>query len=258
MYQNIIIPMDHGNRNMKTRNFIYTSGLEESDIRPPLGEYLFYRGKYYTLTEKRIPYMRDKTLDERFFILSLFGIGMECERQHPFSQRGLFSVELPVGLPPKHFGSLYQKFENYFRRDGIVDFGFRGKEYRVCIENVVAFPQDYAAAMTVYQDIRSYGRAVVIDLGGFTLDYMLIRGGAPDLAVCDSLEQGVIKLYNQAISRVNSEFDILLDEADIDDIIAGAGADFPAGVAGAVRNMSYTFVGDLIGILRERGLDLNA
>lgn len=38
-----------------------------------------YRGKYYTLTDQRIPYRRDKTEDERFFILTLFAIAHEIE-----------------------------------------------------------------------------------------------------------------------------------------------------------------------------------
>ena len=80
-YQKITIPLDHGNRNMKTAEEVFTSGLVESDLKPVLGEYLQYNGKYYSLTGERIPYMRDKTLDDRFFILTLFGIGKELERR---------------------------------------------------------------------------------------------------------------------------------------------------------------------------------
>ena len=80
-YQKITIPLDHGNRNMKTAEEVFTSGLVESDLKPVLGEYLEYNGKFYSLTGERIPYMRDKTLDDRFFILTLFGIGKELERR---------------------------------------------------------------------------------------------------------------------------------------------------------------------------------
>ena len=71
-YQKITIPLDHGNRNMKTAEEVFTSGFVE---------YLEYNGKFYSLTGERIPYMRDKTLDDRFFILTLFGIGKELERR---------------------------------------------------------------------------------------------------------------------------------------------------------------------------------
>ena len=34
--QRIIIPVDHGNRNLKTENYVFTSGVMESDCRPML------------------------------------------------------------------------------------------------------------------------------------------------------------------------------------------------------------------------------
>ena len=37
-YEKIVIPMDHGNRNMKTKEEVFTSGLEESDMKPILGD----------------------------------------------------------------------------------------------------------------------------------------------------------------------------------------------------------------------------
>lgn len=258
MYQNIIVPIDHGNRNMKTPHFIYTSGIEESQIKPPLGEYLIFKDKYYTLTEKRIPYMRNKTVDDRFFVLTLFGIGMESEKQGIYCPGELLQVDLPVGLPPKHFGAMYKKLEAYFKREEVVEYFFRGRNYSVYLENVATFPQDYAAAITIYPKIMNYGKTIVIDIGGFTLDYLLLRGGIPDLAVCDSLENGVIKLYNHIISRINSEQDILLEEMDIDSILKGENTDYSERIIKTVRNMAAVFVNDLLGTLRERGIDLKS
>ena len=40
-YQKITIPLDHGNRNMKTAEEVFTSGLVESDLKPVLGECLW-------------------------------------------------------------------------------------------------------------------------------------------------------------------------------------------------------------------------
>ena len=149
MYQKIIVPIDHGNRNMKTEHKIFTSGFVEGDCRPALGEYLQYNGRYYALTEQRIPYMRDKTLDDRFFILTLFAVAMEAEKQMLNTKDTLLQVALPVGLPPKHYGALYRKFEDYFMGRGIQQFTYKGIPYQAEIVETAAFPQDYAAAMTV-------------------------------------------------------------------------------------------------------------
>lgn len=258
MYQKIIVPIDHGNRNMKTEHKVFTSGFVEGDCRSALGEYMQYNGRYYTLTEQRIPYMRDKTLDDRFFILTLFAIAMEAETQMLNAKDTLLQVVLPVGLPPKHYGALYRKFEDYFKNRGIQQFTYKGTSYHVEIVDATAFPQDYAAAMTVYQRIAEFNKVITADIGGFTLDYLMIRGGKPDLSVCDSLEKGVIRLYNDISSRVNSEQDTLIDDTDIDRIIRGERTDFHEEVVCIVEDMTKTYVNDILGTLRERGLDLKA
>lgn len=64
------IAVDHGNRNMKTCSQVFTTGLTIQDKKPARGEkFLFYEGKYYVLSENRIPYQRDKTQDDRFLSL---------------------------------------------------------------------------------------------------------------------------------------------------------------------------------------------
>ena len=256
MYQKIIVPIDHGNRNLKTEQHVFTSGILESDCKPVLGEFLQYNGRYYTLSEQRIPYMRDKSSDERFFILTLFGIVMEAERQRINAENTILQMELPVGLPPKHYGALHKKFRDYFMDRGRQCLSYKGREYQLEITDAAVFPQDYAAAMTIYPKISSFNKVTTVDIGGFTLDYLLLRGGRPDLSVCDSLERGVITLYNTIISRVNSEYDILLEDADIDSIIKGEKTDYDMQVARMVQDMTKTYVDDLLGTLRERGIDL--
>lgn len=66
---------------------------------------------------------------------------------------------------------------------------FNDKVYHLCIQNVMAFPQDYAAMMTRMMEIREIPKVVGIDIGGFTSDYLLMRSGRPDMDYCDSLEK---------------------------------------------------------------------
>ena len=46
MYQKLIVPVDHGNQNIKGENVVFTSGLVESDCKPMLGDYLYYKNRY--------------------------------------------------------------------------------------------------------------------------------------------------------------------------------------------------------------------
>lgn len=263
MFQNIICPIDHGNQNIKSENFIFTSALEESHSRPAIGETLYYQGKYHILAGPRIPYMRDKTTDERFFILSLFAVAKEVVKAGRYVQGQIIRVELPVGLPPKHFGTLYRKYEAYFRRDELTEFTYNDMPFSISISKTSAFPQNYAAAMTMYGQINTYSKAIVVDIGGYTMDYLAVRSGVPDLGLCDSLEYGIIKLYNRISSRVSAEYDILLESRDIDSILRQEGGGLntevtDAAVTDTVMAMAQVFADDLLGTLRERGVDLKS
>lgn len=141
-------------------------------------------------------------------------------------------------------------------RSGVIRFTYNKREYMVQITDTAVFPQDYAAAMTIYPQIASYNRVVTVDIGGFTVDYLLLRGGKPDLSACDSLEMGVITLYNRIVSRANSELDVLLDETDIDTIICDKNSDYSNSVIKLVKQMTAQYVEDLLGTFRERGIDL--
>lgn len=257
MIKKLRVAVDHGNRNMKTCHFIFTSGLNVLDKKPARGEqYLQYEGKYYTLSEQRIPYQRDKTLDFRFFILTLFAIAMELEGKEQIQPEDVVQIQLPIGLPPKHFAELYEKYEAFFRAEGkVLDLNFNGKIYHICIQEVRAFVQDFAAMMTVGQDIMQIPKAVGIDIGGFTTDYLLIRKGKPDMGYWDSLEKGVITMYNQIISSVNSEYDMLLEDTDIDSILSGNTQYYDDSVVHMTESMVHDFVTDLLNSIRERGID---
>ena len=130
----MLIAIDHGNKLIKIPNHEpFTSGLEESDVPPFAGETLKYQGKYYTLSEKRIPYHRDKTEDERFFILSLFAIAYEIEAQGAYSSN-VMRIQLAVGLPPAHYGAQHKAFTNYFTGRGAVQFEYQKRTYSIYIE----------------------------------------------------------------------------------------------------------------------------
>ena len=87
--------MDHGNRNMKTTHFLFTTGLSSTDRKPAGREdFLQTEGKYYVLSGKRIPYQRDKTQDERFSILTRFAIAKELERTGQVAEEDVVQVSL--------------------------------------------------------------------------------------------------------------------------------------------------------------------
>lgn len=140
---------------------------------------------------------------------------------------------------------------------GLLRF-FSRNSSSIYIDKALGFPQSYAAASTVLSSIRTIPKALVLDLGGFTADYLRIQNGAGDLSVCDSLENGIISLYNKVISRVNAEQDMLLEEAEIDAILEGRTAHVLPAVVTSVEQLAQEFINDLFSTLRERGLELKS
>lgn len=257
MIKRVRIAIDHGNRNMKTVHHVFTTGVEANDLKPGRGtKYLEFGGKYYTLSSQRMPYQRDKTRDSRYFILTLIAIAKELEDNQQIEPGDIVQIQLSIGLPPKHFAELYERYEANFKgEDGVLYFSYNGHDYNITIVDVVAFPQNYAALMLLAEEISEIPRVVGIDIGGFTTDYLLLRNGTLDMGVCDSLENGIINLYNAVSSKVRAEYDMLLEEEDIDSIIKGKTQYYDSRVVASVKQQAQNFVIDLLSSLRERGID---
>ena len=251
----MLIGVDHGNKQIKTVHCSpFVSGLQQS-ITKPFGQSLQYRGNYYTLSNERIPFRKDKTEDDRFFVLTLIAIAEELEARQ-IGKQELYNIQLPVGLPPAHFGAQAKKFTDYFKRDGIVEFVYRDKPYAIRITDVVCYPQAYAAAATMLHTLMDDPKAVVLDIGGFTADYLLLKNGKADLTSCDSLENGVITLYNRLLSKIRADHDLLLEETDIDSILTGCSTEYGSEIQTLVERGAESFVADLFRTLRERKIEL--
>ncbi len=254
----MLISVDHGNKQIKVGGRAFTSGLCVSDTKPPFGkEVLTYNGRYYSLSEQRIPYMRDKTADDRYFILTLFAIAFEMQR-NAIRPGAVEDIQLCIGLPPAHYGSLYQKFEAYFLNRGTLNFRMDGVPYAIYISKVICYPQAYAATIPIFHQIQSYPKVMVVDIGGFTADYWQIKHGAADRSVCDSLENGVIPLYNRIKSKLNADFDLLLDESDIDAVLQRKECGYDSSICNVIEQEAQLFVDDFLGNLRERMIDLRS
>ncbi len=215
----MIIAIDHGNYAVKTPHTEFVSGLSEHKVRPPLGdEVLEYAGSFWTLSGKRLPYMRDKTRDERWFVLTLFAIARELETAGKLGSRE--AIDLAVGLPPEHYGLLRERFAKYFKR-GTVSFVYKDKPVSLTICHVLVYPQAYAAVIPQSGELLKTLRVFVVDIGGITTDVLLLRNGKPDLQFCRSLESGVITMNNEIIGKVSAEHDMRVEDEHISAVLLG-------------------------------------
>lgn len=252
----MLFAIDHGNSAVKTTNFVFTSGLAEYPVKPPLQtDVLEWGGKFWALSGQRISFMRDKTRDDRFFILTLFAIAMELRKMGQLQP--MLSVKLAVGLPPEHYGTLRDKFANYFKR-GSIQFVFNDTPICLMVQQVFVYPQAYAAVVPQAEKLRETPRTFVVDIGGYTTDVLLLRTTRPDMQFCRSLELGVIDMNNAIIGKVSALHDIQIEDDHIADIIMGRPSILPQEVQDTIFSETRSYSSQILDKLRELKVDLRA
>lgn len=254
----LIIAIDNGNANTKTVHSVFTSGLTTHDVKPPMSEEIIkYKGKYYTLSTTRSPYSRDKTKNPDCFILSLFGIAKEI-RQGKQNPKDL-DIDLAVGLPPEHYGSLREKFAKYFLSFGpVIEFEYNDVAFKLNLKSVNVFPQAFAAVLSQTSSLKEYSRTYVVDIGGYTTDVLLLANGKPDLSYCRSLEIGIIKMNNTIKGKVSALYDMQIEEDHIYDVLKGKKTILSDDVKQMIREEAAKHTEIILNNLRELGIDLKS
>ena len=253
----MLIAIDHGNHACKTVHFNFVSGLAQHSVRPPMAdEVLEYNGEFWTLSGQRLPYRRDKTRDESFFILTLFAIAKELAFAGPLPSAE--KIDLAVGLPPEHYGLLKDKFRDYFKRNQSVQFIYNDKPITIMIRDVFVYPQAFAAIAPQKSQLKHHLRLFLVDIGGYTTDVLLLRQGKPDMQFCRSLETGVITMNNDIIRRVGALHDMQIEDEHISAVLAGKETILPEEVKDTIRKSAEQHAINILNQLRELKVDLRS
>ena len=253
----MLIAIDHGNHACKSVHFNFVSGLAQHSVRPPMAdEVLEYNGEFWTLSGQRLPYRRDKTRDESFFILTLFAIAKELAYAGPLPSAE--KVDLAVGLPPEHYGLLKDKFRDYFKRNQSVQFIYNDKPITIMIRDVFVSPQAFAAIAPQKSQLKHHLRLFLVDIGGYTTDVLLLRQGKPDMQFCRSLETGVITMNNDIIRRVGALHDMQIEDEHISAVLAGKETILPEEVKDTIRKSAEQHAINILNQLRELKVDLRS
>ena len=138
------VGIDHGNHLMKTSNHVFENVVESQAVKRTFhANRLVYDGAFYKIGEKRNSVKDSKLADDDYYLLTLAALAKECQAGSiPNGAR----VVLGVGLPLKQFATVRKQFVKYLKRGNQpVHFKFEDVAYDFTIENVLAFPQCYAA-----------------------------------------------------------------------------------------------------------------
>ena len=284
----MMIAVDTGNRCIKVPGIApFTAGLYCNGTIPPVSsvDTIYYNGKFYTLSEERCEYQRDKTVNQNYFILTLFAMAKYILAKKPGRDYYDQDVILAMGLPPAHCTQeLKAKYKKYFSNDGKpIEFTYNDVPFCIRIaypadpENhpealkdphtcgVFVYTQGHAAAMLRGNEIVQYPESFVIDIGGYTTDIIkLNRDITPsgsyrmkaDPAQCESLNMGIIHLYNIIKRRVSETVGDGLSEVIIDAIMQGTYKCDDEETVQIIRDESSRYAKRIIATMADKGINL--
>lgn len=257
-----VMSIDTGNKMMKTNHFIFHSGIKRKEQKILPGEEgIFFKEINYLESNQRISYLEDKTIDDRYYILTLLGVAKELEKEGietGIHEGGTIPIQLLVGLPPGDYGKQIRKFREYFWRQGkTVYFSYKGKPYRIRYESVKVYMQGYSAYILVANQLhlQEQPKVLLIDIGGFTVDYLLVRYGVVDRTRIDSLPEGIIMLYKRIMVGIRQRFNLYLEEIDIDNILFKRKTPYSELVIRRTFEIAAEYMSDLLGSFLEFGID---
>ena len=205
-----VIGIDHGWSQMKTATTCFNTSIKELPNVPAFHDnVLEYEGRYFALGEERLEVQECKTDNENFYLLTLIAVAKELKNRG----KAEADVVLAVGLPLTRFTMERRAFIEYLSKNEDVVFTFEQKIYKIHIMSVSVYPQCYAAVAGM---LGSFGKkALVIDIGSWTVDSMLVVNKKPDNSKCDTQNEGLIRCM-RTINRIAVQVkNRKIDEADI-------------------------------------------
>lgn len=246
----ILIGIDHGYGNMKTRHTVFKSGVKCYGTEPAIASnVLVYNGKYYVIGESHKVFIASKNEDEDYYILTLASIAKEL------SFRGLHSgdVVLAVGLPLNWLSNQKQEFTDYLMRNKEVKFEFCKETYHIRICDVKVYPQGYAGIVASLPDYK--GVHMLADIGNGTMNTLVITNGRPisDRMYTDKL--GVHQCVKRIYNAVQAECGKLPDESLIEDFLRYGRADASNRILSVMQMEAEKYTAEIFEKLSEYEYD---
>ena len=210
----ILIGIDHGYGNMKTRHTVFKSGVKCYSSEPPIAsEVLAYDGKYYVIGENHKVFIANKNEDDDYYILTLAAIAKELA----FRGINTADVILAVGLPLNWMANQKKEFMDYLMRKKEVDFRFCKESYHIRIYDVSVYPQGYASIASSLSGYK--GVHMLADIGNGTMNTLVITNGRPISNKMFTDKLGVHQCVKRIYNAVQAECGKLPDESLIEDFL---------------------------------------
>jgi len=148
----------------------------------------------------------------------------------------------------------------YFKkRKEQISFEIEKIPITIKITDVYVYPQAYAAALTVHDDVSESRIINIVDLGGYTVDLLQLTDFRPDMSVCTSLYNGVNTLFRRINEQIRAKMGKDIPDVIIEGIITEDSKvlqDCSPERLELVRTNTENFTNKLLWGTSQEGLDL--
>ena len=246
----VVIGIDAGYGNVKTRNFCFKTGVSIHEKEPTFkSNLLIYGGRYYVVGEEHKEFTAEKFLDNDNYILTLAAIARELE------QRGLASasVHIAAGLPLTWVAEQKDAYRDYLLQNKQADFTFRGTSYHVEFAGADILPQGFSAIADHLKDFR--GVNLLADIGNGTMNVMYIIDCRPQVRKCFTEKYGTNQCMLAVRENLMHAHHAVVDESAVEQVFRTGTAEISEKYLSVIRDTATDYVEGIFRKLREREYD---
>lgn len=257
--QDYLLAVDIGNAETKTESGIqFISGVSRDIVKPKYaGEILTYEGDYYLLSKKRLPYMPERTHDENHFILALFALAKELKRAGNTPRE--VNLTIATGLPIAAYSIRSETYADYFMKHSDFSFSYEDQQYQCHIEKTLVYIQGLSALLLCDFDYSSAHRAILVDIGGYTVDAAEMHYGKLNTDFVRSYNMGIITFTNEVLAKINRTFGEEYREQDILEMLKSPRLPgVPQKIINFVHQEASGYATSILEVLREEHVNLNS
>ncbi len=244
--ETIILGIDHGYGNIKTRHTVTRTDVKKQDGKPVFSKnYVEYNGAFYIVGEGHKSFIPDKQDDMDYYILTLAAIAKEL-RQRELTNARIF---LAVGLPLKWVQSQRESFRDYLMRDRHIQFRFADIEYDVYIEGCEVFPQCYSA---VAENLREYtGINLLVDVGNGTMNVLYLNNGKVAESRAWTEKFGVSQCAQRIRNKIMDKTGEMVPDDAIDDYLKTGATDIAEPYVSLMKKAATEYVDEIFQRIKQ-------
>ena len=252
-----IIGIDHGYYAMKTAHTCFPTGLTAYDYEPyTMQNVLKYQGKYYVCGTGRQSLIKDKTMNDNYYLLTMAAIAQELKYRKAAVKE---KIVLAAGLPLAGFGREKLRFREYlFRKNQPLQFQYENTAYELQIEDVKLFPQGYSALALHPEYLKDEPSVLLLDIGGWTIDLMRLDNAVPNATTCRSLELGMIRCMDEIMEQIRRNTGLSVTDVQIERVLKGQPCSMDPTAKDIALRYGRAYIERILSAVTEAGFDMRA